>query len=65
MILINIPNNAHSCCAALRCAVLLPPSQVLRRPSTAYTPQRSPAWTDRVLYRSNLPLKQVSLCCVV
>jgi hypothetical protein len=33
--------------------------QVERKAGIVYKPQRSPAWCDRVLYRSNLPLKQV------
>ncbi|KAJ9529767.1 hypothetical protein QJQ45_014544 [Haematococcus lacustris] len=33
--------------------------QVERRKGVHYLPQRSPAWCDRVLHRSNLPLKQI------
>ncbi|EFJ39196.1 hypothetical protein VOLCADRAFT_101258, partial [Volvox carteri f. nagariensis] len=36
-----------------------PSFKVLRRRGHEYTPQRSPAYCDRVLYRSNLPLKQI------
>ena len=43
----------------------LPWSQVKRSEGMTYNPQRSPAWTDRVLYRSNLPIKQVGLAAGV
>ncbi|GLC37179.1 hypothetical protein PLESTM_000551100 [Pleodorina starrii] len=36
-----------------------PSFKVLRRRGYDYNPQRSPAYCDRILYRSNLPLKQI------
>ncbi|GLI66127.1 hypothetical protein VaNZ11_009857 [Volvox africanus] len=36
-----------------------PSFKVLRRRGYEYNPQRSPAYCDRILYRSNLPLKQI------
>eukprot|EP00198_Chlamydomonas_reinhardtii_P004327 XP_001693663.1 predicted protein [Chlamydomonas reinhardtii] len=36
-----------------------PSFKVRRRRGHDYNPQRSPAYCDRVLYRSNLPLKQI------
>ncbi|GIL84443.1 hypothetical protein Vretifemale_13061, partial [Volvox reticuliferus] len=36
-----------------------PSFKMLRRRGHEYNPQRSPAYCDRILYRSNLPLKQI------
>ncbi len=40
--------------------IKFPPTfKVERRKGFVYKMQRSPAWCDRVLYRSNVPIKQV------